>query len=67
LIQEGVSHAEFSRTCRPVQVASGLIGMWDALLLQAWVDSSFDALGASRVCLEVMLKGLGNLQDQESI
>jgi AcrR family transcriptional regulator len=67
LIQEGVSHGEFSRTCRPVQVASGLIGMWDALLLQAWVDSSFDALGASRVCLEVMLKGLGNLQDQESI
>jgi|GEM_PF-186737 len=67
LIQEGVAQGELSQTCRPVEVASGLIGMWDALLLQAWVDSSFDALGTSRVCLEVMLKGLGNLQDRESI
>ena len=58
LISEGMAMGEFSKTCRPVEVASGLIGMWDALLLQAWVDDSFDALGTSRACLDVMLKGL---------
>ena len=64
LIEEGVSKGEFSQACRPVEVASGLIGMWDALLLQAWVDNSFDALSTSRACLEVILVGLHSLDDQ---
>jgi len=63
LINEGVAKGEFSPACSPLEVASGLIGMWDALLLQAWVDNTFDALGTSRICLDVMLKGL---EDQES-
>ncbi len=67
LISEGVAKGEFSPACRPVEVASGLIGMWDALLLQAWVDDTFDALGTSRTCLDVMLKGLRNFEDQESL
>jgi AcrR family transcriptional regulator len=67
LIQEGMDKGEFSPTCRPAEVASGLIGMWDALLLQAWIDNTFDALGTSRVCLEVMLRGLSCVQDKESI
>ncbi len=66
LINEGVAKGEFSPACRPVEVASGLIGMWDALLLQAWVDNTFDALGTSRICLDVMLQGLRSLEDQES-
>jgi AcrR family transcriptional regulator len=66
LIEEGVARGEFSQSCRPQEVASGLIGMWDALLLQAWVDEAFDALGTSRTCLDVMLKGLHTLEYQES-
>jgi AcrR family transcriptional regulator len=62
LIEEGMQSGEFSPACRPVEVASGLIGMWDALLLQAWTDSAFDALGTSRVCLDVMLQGMRRLQ-----
>jgi AcrR family transcriptional regulator len=67
LIEEGMHHGEFSPACQPVEVASGLIGMWDALLLQAWTDSSFDALGSSRVCLKVMLQGMRRLEDKEPI
>jgi AcrR family transcriptional regulator len=62
LIEEGMHSGEFSPSCRPVEIASGLIGMWDALLLQAWTDSTFDALAASRVCLEVMLQGMHRLE-----
>jgi AcrR family transcriptional regulator len=40
------------------QVASALVGTWDALLLQAWLDPEFDALAASRSFLNVVLKGL---------
>lgn len=39
-------------------VASALIGTWDALLLQAWIDPSFDALATSRSFMEVVLLGL---------
>lgn len=66
LIEKGMSSGEFSPTCRPVEMEPGLIGMWDALLLQAWTDSSFDALGASWVCLGVMLQGMHLLEDKES-
>ena len=65
LIREGIDRGEFSRACRPVAVASGFIGMCDALLLQAWLDETFDALGSSRACMDVMLRGLSTLQDEE--
>ena len=42
------------------QVASALVGTWDALLLQAWLDPEFDALAASRSFLNVVLKGLSS-------
>ena len=67
LIQEGVDSGEFASTSRPIEIASGLIGMWDALLLQAWIDNTFDALGTSRTCLEVMLWGLGAREAKEPI
>lgn len=41
------------------KVASALIGTWDALLLQAWLDPDFDALGTSRSFMDVVLRGLG--------
>lgn len=65
LISEGVDQDEFSTACRPLEVASGLIGMWDALLLQAWLDDTFDALAAWRTSLDVMLQGLRTLANKE--
>jgi AcrR family transcriptional regulator len=67
LIQEGMDRGEFASDTRPVEVASGLIGMWDALLLQAWIDNTFNALGTSRTCLAVILRGLGAREEKESI
>ena len=67
LIQEGMDSGEFASASRPLEVASGLIGMWDALLLQAWLDNTFDALGASRTCLAVMLRGMGSREEKEPI
>jgi AcrR family transcriptional regulator len=66
LIEEGVAGGEFAPACRPVEVASGLIGMWDALLLQAWVDTTFDALGSAQACLDIMLQGLRGQKDKEA-
>ena len=66
LIREGILKGEFSPDCHPAEVASGLIGMWDALLLQAWLDNTFDALTSSRVCLDVMLRGLARQEDKGS-
>ena len=40
------------------KVAAGLIGTWDALLLQAWLDPEFDALATARAFLDVVLRGL---------
>jgi AcrR family transcriptional regulator len=67
LIQEGMDQGEFASASRPLEVASGLIGMWDALLLQAWLDNTFDALGTSRTCLAVMLRGMGSREEKEPI
>ena len=58
LIREGVSKGEFSPECHPYEVSSGLIGMLDALVLQAWLDSNFDALKTARACLDSLLRGL---------
>jgi len=58
LIEEGVQQGEFSPDCRPYETAAGLVGMWDALVLQAWLDNSFDALAAAKACLENMLRGM---------
>jgi AcrR family transcriptional regulator len=66
LIEEGVARDEFIPACKPVEVASGLIGMWDALLLQAWVDDTFDALGSALSCLDIMLQGLRSPKDKEA-
>ncbi len=44
-------------------VASALIGTWDALLLQAWIDPSFDALATSRSFMDVVLRGLNPVEN----
>jgi AcrR family transcriptional regulator len=58
LIQAAQRSGELPSDDDPYQVASALIGTWDALLLQAWLDPDFDALTASRTFMAVVLRGL---------
>lgn len=58
LIKEGVDRGEFSPDCRPYEVAAGLIGMLDALVLQAWLDNSLNAPEAARFCIGSLLRGV---------
>lgn len=58
LIQKGIDQGAFVATTAPEALAAALIGSWDALLLQAWLDKDFDPLAASREHMRVVLKGL---------
>jgi AcrR family transcriptional regulator len=58
LLQQGMHGEEFHADVDPVKVASALIGSWDALMLQAWLDPEFDVLGTSHAHMTVLLAGL---------
>jgi AcrR family transcriptional regulator len=58
LIRRAQVRGEVSADCAVEEVAAALIGTWDALLLQAWLDPDFDALAASRGFMKVVLRGL---------
>jgi AcrR family transcriptional regulator len=58
LIREGKARGEFKAGVDPERIASALIGSWDALLFQAWLDADFDAFGASRDHMRVVVAGL---------
>ena len=58
LIAQAQQTGEVSRDIDAQKVAAALIGTWDALLLQAWLDPEFDALATSRSFLAVVLNGL---------
>lgn len=58
LIRKGQACGEVTRDCDVAAVAASLIGTWDALLLQAWLDPDFDALSTSRAFMPVVLRGL---------
>lgn len=58
LIKEGVSNGEFFNATNPEKIAAAVIGSWDALLLQAWLDQGFDPVGAAQEHMTVLLKGL---------
>jgi len=60
LIADGVERGEFRPNIDSRAIASSLVGTWDALLLQAWFDSSFDPLAAARQFLQVVLRGLSS-------
>jgi AcrR family transcriptional regulator len=65
LIRRGQASGEVTRECDVAAVAASLIGTWDALLLQAWLDPDFDALATSRAFMPVVLRGLGALAEPE--
>jgi AcrR family transcriptional regulator len=65
LLQDGMATGEFADHIDAHMTASALIGTWDALLLQAWLDPAFDPLGTSRAFVEVLLNGLRSKEIKE--
>ena len=59
LIEDGVARGEFDPSADSKALAAGVVGSWDALLLQAWFDDSFDPRETSRVFMDVLIRGLG--------
>jgi AcrR family transcriptional regulator len=57
-IQSGYEKGEFKASADPIQIAAVLIGTWDALLIQAWLDPGFDPLSASRQHMQLIIRGL---------
>lgn len=58
IIRKAQDAGEVADNVDNAKVAAGLIGTWDALLLQAWLDPEFDALATARAFLDVVLRGL---------
>lgn len=58
LIQEGIDQKEFQADVNPEAVAAALVGAWDALLLQAWFDESFDPVATSNHFVNILVRGL---------
>lgn len=62
LIQEGIRENNFRSEIDPEALASAIIGSWDALLLQAWLDPDFDPLDASQKHMQVFIDGLREIK-----
>ena len=58
IIVEGMEKGEFSPDLEPEPLAAVLVGTWDMLGLQAWLDDDFDALAAERAFIRVFIRGL---------
>lgn len=58
LIENGINGGEFKTNVNSEQIASAIIGSWDALLFQVWFDPDFDPLGASQSHMAVVVAGL---------
>ncbi len=64
VIRNGMESGEF-KSADPERLAAAIIGSWDALLLQAWLDPDFDPLPASRAHMRVLLAGLEHPSQKE--
>ena len=58
LMREGVECGEFRFDVDIESVSAALVGNWDALLLKAWLDESFDPISAAKNHMDVIIKGL---------
>jgi AcrR family transcriptional regulator len=58
LVNEGIASGEFRQDIDADAIAASLVGVWDALLLQAWFDDNFEPLPVSRKFLQVLLCGM---------
>jgi AcrR family transcriptional regulator len=62
LIREGIESGEFRSDVDTESVSAALVGTWDALLLQAWFDESFDPMSAAKNHMAVIIRGLRSEQ-----
>jgi AcrR family transcriptional regulator len=67
LVREGIQHGEFQEDIVPESVAAALVGTWDALLLQAWFDDTFDPLTTARNYVTVLIRGLVGTKPQRVV
>ena len=58
LINAGMASGEFKADVDAEKIAAALIGSWDALLFQAWLDPEFDPLSANRDHMQLVVAGL---------
>jgi len=58
LIQDGIRAGEFRSDVDTDSVAAALVGILDALGLQAWFDDTFDPLAAIKNSMAVLTQGL---------
>ena len=58
LIRDGIGSGEFRSDVDPDSIAAALVGTWDALLLQAWFEESFDPVTTARKFVTVLIRGL---------
>lgn len=63
IIKDGVARKEFRRDIEAESVAAALVGCWDALLLQAWFDETFDASKAARDFIPLVISGMTGKRD----
>ena len=58
IIADGIRSGEFTTDADPSAVAAGIVGTWDALGLQAWLEKDFDLKGISNQFLDVIIAGM---------
>ena len=58
LIRDGQIRGEFAGDVDAEAVAATMVGAWDGLLLQNWLEINFDPMVASRNFTTVLLRGL---------
>jgi len=58
LIRDGIERGEFRFDIDPESVAAALVGTWDALLLQAWFEDTFDPMTTAKKYITVLIRGL---------
>jgi AcrR family transcriptional regulator len=58
LIRDGIERGEFGSEVKPDSVAAALVGTWDALILQAWFDDSFDPVATAGDFVAVVIRGM---------
>jgi hypothetical protein len=58
VIQDGSDRGEFRNDVDATALAAALVGIWDALFLQAWFDPDFKPLDTAQKFLKVVIRGL---------
>jgi AcrR family transcriptional regulator len=58
MIKKGIEGGEFITGFDPDAVAATVVGAWDALGLQFWLDDRFDLMTAGRDTMSVIIRGM---------